>query len=207
MEVMIATAIFGMVLAGSLGSALFVMRQSQESRARMTAYNFANSIFEELRGLPYGEIGTNTNLAANYIGTLTFSPERDGQVSDQEFTAVVRYSGFGTVTGSTSTTLTDSTASWATNEWVGDFVMIASGPGSGQIARITSNTATQLTVTFDIGTGVNDSAWRLPLTAGSSMYEINYGKTVDLTVSWRIGEKNFEVQRRAFITRRSAISS
>jgi hypothetical protein len=53
----------------------------------------------------------------------------------------------GTATAGASTTLTDSGASWRTvGGWAGGFVEIVSGTGAGQCRRISSNTATQITV-------------------------------------------------------------
>lgn len=48
-------------------------------------------------------------------------------------------------TSGTTTTLTDSTKSWTTNQWANYYVFIYSGTGKNQIAKITSNTATALT--------------------------------------------------------------
>lgn len=52
----------------------------------------------------------------------------------------------GTATSGASTTLTDSGASWTTNQWTGYTVSITSGTGSGQSRIVSSNTATALTV-------------------------------------------------------------
>lgn len=54
----------------------------------------------------------------------------------------------GTLTGSTTTTLTDSVQTWNTNEWVGATVKIASG---GATSTVVSNTATVLTVSPAFG--------------------------------------------------------
>lgn len=52
----------------------------------------------------------------------------------------------GSVSGATSTTLSDSTQSWGTDELAGKVVVITSGKGYGQTRVIASNTATELTV-------------------------------------------------------------
>jgi RHS repeat-associated protein len=53
----------------------------------------------------------------------------------------------GTSTGgNSSTTLNDTTQTWGTNQWAGLTVQITGGTGIGQYRKITSNTATQLTV-------------------------------------------------------------
>jgi hypothetical protein len=48
-------------------------------------------------------------------------------------------------TAGTTTTLTDSTANWNTDEWVGRWLFITSGTGEGQLRNISANTQTQLT--------------------------------------------------------------
>lgn len=53
----------------------------------------------------------------------------------------------GTSTGSNDNTyLNDTTKSWTTDKWAGKVLVITSGIESGQIAKIISNTATQLVV-------------------------------------------------------------
>lgn len=53
----------------------------------------------------------------------------------------------GLAASATSTTITDTTANWNVNQWVGKWVHIFTGAGVGQIRQILSNTATQLTWT------------------------------------------------------------
>jgi hypothetical protein len=52
----------------------------------------------------------------------------------------------GKATSGGATTLTDSNANWATNQWGGYTLEITGGTGSGQTATVSSNTATALTV-------------------------------------------------------------
>lgn len=55
----------------------------------------------------------------------------------------------GTATTGGTTTLTDSTQSWTVDEWANFVIWIYGGTGSGQYARIASNTATILTYHTD----------------------------------------------------------
>jgi hypothetical protein len=94
-------------------------------------YDFATNTWQTLSitGLP-ATIGTDCKLVATpswYNGS---------------------YCGFGggTATSATPTTLVDSTKTWAVGQWVGFQVRITGGTGAGQIATITANTATDLTV-------------------------------------------------------------
>ncbi len=59
---------------------------------------------------------------------------------------LVRQTSIRAVTTATSTTLTDSGAAWATNQWVGALVTIAGGKGQGQMRQVSSNTPSVLTV-------------------------------------------------------------
>ena len=52
----------------------------------------------------------------------------------------------GAVTSATANTLTASTKNYGTDQWANQMVRIVSGPGAGQTRTISSNTATQLTV-------------------------------------------------------------
>jgi hypothetical protein len=51
----------------------------------------------------------------------------------------------GLATSGTTTTLTDTAKSWTTNQWVGYYVQIFSGTGSGQLLKVTANTSNALT--------------------------------------------------------------
>lgn len=77
----------------------------------------------------------------------------------------------GTATAGAATTLTDSGKSWTVNEHVGREVWIASGTGVGQARTITSNTATQLTVSDAWGTNPD----------ATSVYNVAYSLADKLT--------------------------
>lgn len=51
----------------------------------------------------------------------------------------------GTATAGSTTTLTDSTKAWVVDEFKNHWVLIVDGTGEGQMVKIVSNTATQLT--------------------------------------------------------------
>ena len=52
----------------------------------------------------------------------------------------------GTESAHADTTLTEAGKTWTVNQYIGDFLVITGGTGSGQVRRITSNTADTLTV-------------------------------------------------------------
>lgn len=93
------------------------------------------------------DFATNTWSA----GTITGLPAAVG--TDGKLVATPSWldSGFksfatGTATGGTATTLANTGAAWAVNQWSNFQVRIVSGTGAGQVRSITSNTSGALTV-------------------------------------------------------------
>lgn len=82
--------------------------------------------------------------------TAPGSPSSEGQLTTtdcffkNEFISMAT----GTATAGGASTLTNSAKNWATNQFANAQVRIVSGTGAGQIRTITSNTATELTVSF-----------------------------------------------------------
>jgi len=97
-----------------------------------------------------------------------------------EDTVAIEQEDTGTSTGSnTSTTLNDTGKSWTINEWTDYCLIITSGTNAGEMRKIVSNTATELTV---------DAAWTV---------------TPDATSGYAIAKKgyryfNFSDQGHAF---------
>lgn len=73
----------------------------------------------------------------------------------------------GTATAGAATTLTDSSKTWAVNQWTEYQVRIVSGTGAGQVRRIASNTATALTVS---GWNTNPDATSVYVIEGNEDY-------------------------------------
>jgi len=93
----------------------------------------------------------------------------------------------GTVSEIASETLTDSRQSWGVNEHAGRFVIIVSGTGIGQVRKITSNTATALTLQSSWTTNpdlssdykICDTVWRcLPAVSFGSATSVKLTDTV-----------------------------
>jgi len=61
----------------------------------------------------------------------------------------------GKATAGTTTSLTDSTAGWTTNQWAGYYAFIWTGTGRAQLASIASNTQTALTFANTLGTSLD----------------------------------------------------
>ncbi|MFL5320319.1 MAG: InlB B-repeat-containing protein, partial [Myxococcaceae bacterium] len=101
-------------------------------------------------------ITTNTATRLNITPNWTTTPNTTTQYKILNPPLVK-----STATAGTPTTLTDTTQNWVSNQWLGRTVTILSGTGANQQATVTSNTATQLTVT---------PAWTAP--AVGSVYAI-----------------------------------
>jgi uncharacterized phage protein gp47/JayE len=90
--------------------------------------------------LPTNMKFSTTGVANSGVSPLTFSCIETASKLQK---AVVT----GTVTAATASTLTDTGKAWVVNEWAGGYVWITLGTGIGQLRKIISNTATQISVT------------------------------------------------------------
>jgi hypothetical protein len=101
-------------------------------------------------------------VASNTATVLTVTRAWTAPATSTDFTVIK--SGLmgdgGTASAGASTSITDSSQAWRTNEWIGATVRITSGTGSGSTGTVTSNTATALTV----------SSWSGTSPAASSLY-------------------------------------
>lgn len=77
----------------------------------------------------------------------------------------------GAVTAGSTTTVTDAVASWPTNHYASSDVVIMSGTGAGQRRRITSNTATTLTLAAAVAGNARTGAFTTAPDA-TSVYRI-----------------------------------
>jgi len=115
----ILTPRFYVVNAGSQATGTFkVYCYALNTWSNLSITNFATSISAEMR----------------YVST----PSMIGG----EFNSFAT----GTATAATANTLSNTAKSWTTNQWTNSQVRITAGTGAGQVRTISSNTATQLTV-------------------------------------------------------------
>jgi hypothetical protein len=96
----------------------------------------------------------------------------------------------GTVTAGTTGSITDSNASWASNEWASDSVHYAyiwTGTGRGQIARILSNTSNTLTFASPISVAPDSTSRYDILGYDGGMVSSTSGRIVfDSTKNWAV---------------------
>lgn len=88
--------------------------------------------------------GQIRRIASNTATTLTWATVGTAPTSTSRYLII----GFdaGTATAGASTTITDSTKSWAVDRWKNYAVRILAGTGAGQIRPIASNTSTAITI-------------------------------------------------------------
>lgn len=88
-------------------------------------------------------------------GMITAQPT---EMSIERFTENSSIWYTGKATSGTTTTLTDSSASWQTNEWANYYTFIWTGTGKAQLAKILSNTGTVLTFDATLGTALDSTS-------------------------------------------------
>jgi len=83
----------------------------------------------------------------------------EGEDINEEDTVAVDELDKGTSSGSNSSnTLNDTSKNWSSDEFAGKVIIITNGTGAGQIRKISSNSATQITVSEDWETIPDDTS-------------------------------------------------
>lgn len=197
-EIMVSMVIFAVATVAFVSALIYGGRTSYLAAQEVAAANFAMTLIEQMRIRctnlnDYDALGDpNATQANSFIGNHT-TPIVPGDPSASVFTANVRFKGFGMVSSSTNSAMTATIPTgfpdWIVDEFVGGTVMIKEGRGSGQIARITANTANTLSINRNL-TGAGSSGWQSN-PDNTSYFEINGGKTVEINVSWSFKEKTY----------------
>jgi hypothetical protein len=89
--------------------------------------------------------GELRKIDSNTSNTLTWTSHISPHPTSTSRYFIIGFDA-GTATSGASTTITDSTKTWAVNRWRNYAVRILSGTGAGQVRPIASNTATVLTI-------------------------------------------------------------
>ena len=140
----------GFSLASEVGTALVLTANSIEIEG-----GNANSLLGFTQGAfaSVQEVATGTTYTVTYVSdklVTEYAPQLFSNMND-----LIAYHGTlhpniqlfnGTLTGATSTVITDTTEAFTVNALVGNYVTIISGGGSNQVRVIISNTATSITV-------------------------------------------------------------
>lgn len=110
-------------------------------RAAWDTDQWANYWVYIFSGTAAGQI---RQIASNTSNTLTWSSA--GTAIDSTSRYMILGFDAGTATSGASTSITDSTKSWAVNRWTNYAVRILAGTGAGQVRPIASNTSTAITI-------------------------------------------------------------
>lgn len=98
----------------------------------------------------------------------------------------------GTATSGTTTTLTDTGATWTINAFTGYYVYITAGSASGESRRISSNTATQLTVAPAFTVAI-DATSVYSISGGPNAYTITQADLTEAVFDLIMNEKSDQV--------------
>jgi hypothetical protein len=136
----------GLILSNTIGANSVLTVDGSTTFDATTQYQvFAGSLWFQNAGASAGftvyDVATNSWTARTAVG-VTWGTE-GSLISTPSGVDTFESS---TATAGASTTLTNSTKNWLTNQWANSQVRITAGTGVGQIRTISSNTGTVLTV-------------------------------------------------------------
>jgi hypothetical protein len=137
----------GTIFSNTIGANSVITTSGSTTFDNTTQYQiFAGSLWYQNAGTAGGFVvyDAATNVWTSRAVTGAASWGTDGYLVATPGGAEIFLTS--TVTSAASTTLTDTTKAWLTNQWANHQVRISAGTGVGQIRTISSNTGTVLTV-------------------------------------------------------------
>jgi prepilin-type N-terminal cleavage/methylation domain-containing protein len=149
-EVMVAVCVLAIVAIAVLTTQVFSSGQARLNSQYQAARSISQKYVEQMSAMASNitmdfkhYYPTDTSVVA---GLDPFAAIRTQYSSTKTMTEPLNSIYAGTLTGGSSTVLTDSTAIWTANALAGYTAFIVSGTGAGQSGTIASNTATALTL-------------------------------------------------------------
>ena len=220
-EVMVAVGVFAMIAVAILSAQTFASRAARINANNLSARNLAQKYLEQMTAMAatisnaYPTTGkdpfdVDPITGGTFIRTAynTARTEVLDTALNINATVTFTFKGDGYLTAASSTVLTDSSASWTSNEWQGNTVFIVSGTGAGAYAKIASNTANTLTLSTALS--LNGVAV-VPSTSTSASpiynYRINNGLTVVVTVTWPYRGRTYSVNLKGLLIPSKGFSS
>lgn len=184
-EIVISMLMLALLSITVISSVIFSSRGARLNTNALAAKNIAQGWFERMAADDFGNVTPPDNTASGGIWNPTGAGYEDIPTTSATPVWLDRalgipcavdfaFKGFGIASGGGSSSLTDSSVSWETDEWEGDTLYLIDGTGSGQHAEITSNSATSLSI---------DGTFTVP-PDNTTKYLINNGKTVEITTTW-----------------------
>lgn len=211
-EVMIAVGILAIVTLTSVTTMIGASRLARDAQEDMMALELVNQQIELVRaGVPYSSLGRTDLAGTDPDNDATFTLDRDIVYDEQfptngpTFTVSYRWSGFGTVEASGNNYIEYPDAlGWGTDfDYTGRHLLIR--PDSvfkrSQIGLITSHDPSTRRITVDCAlNGWTDANWSVNPPVGTN-FEIDGGRTCQLTISWVPRGKPDDDDNRRTVTR------
>ena len=204
-EVVIALVITLFTSVGFMASIIYSSREADRNRNHVYAIQVAEMMTARVRGGTFVAMGVTPATSAyerQFAPVMVMDTDTSATKNplkplarldvNRQYRCTMAQTGWGQVQSGSGTGLVCGSAPgnrvWVANEWAGHYVTIAAGRGSGQIMRITGNTANALTVTRDLS-GVGSTAWAV-IPDNTSLYYIDDGKTFELAITWGNSARN-----------------
>lgn len=133
----VAKVVLSAAIGGSTNNRLIIFNETQSQLKNKPVWQVWNNW--NVSAIKLMNVGGNINLySGDYNGFLwkLDDPSIKGDGTEQN----------GTATAATATTLADTTQTWTVNAFVGMTIRIIGGLGEGQVRTISSNTATEVTI-------------------------------------------------------------
>jgi prepilin-type N-terminal cleavage/methylation domain-containing protein len=178
LEILIALPILAILSLAVASSVLFASRLSRVVSNQIAAKNVAQGFLERMAIDDFENV-TPDNYPS--ITTATSPPLFLDSVRKSRCEVDIRITGYGTAEGGAANTLVDNDASWASDEWKDDWLLLVGGAGRGQRAKINSNTGNTLTIDGTLSTAPSSG----------TEYLINGGKTVQISTIWTYRGKEY----------------
>ena len=143
-------------------------------------------------GVPNFQLDLQGNVHMRPYGTSLGEDQAFGQVSEMRMYDLTNFET-GTRSGGLGTTLIDATKNWTPNIYTNAIVRIVEGTGVGQTRRITSNTATQLTVAVAFNPALNNtSKYEIEIVSEIGTASSATANTIsDVTKNWTVDNLDF----------------
>jgi len=207
LEVVVALTVLLMVSVASFSAMTLSARGGRYSQAELYATELINRTIEDMRSSAisggFSRLGTNTAPESKFLSTQSYTMNSSTVGNyNLNFSVTTSFMGAGTIASASSTSLTPNFPTgfpaWTANQWTGHLAMITSGNGRGQIAYISSNTASTLTIAQNLDGSGGGSGWYVTPAAGDS-YLIDNGITVKIVAGWTQRATARTVQRTTLI--------
>lgn len=223
-EVVIAIGLIAITMTAFIASAVFNLRTIRDTMDRqsvLAALHLWEARVLSSNGSRIGEWNVSASTDPwefQFTTNQTTGTDPQFATRNMPITMSFAFKGWGYAgTGSGGTTLVrgrsgqatgspagiGNHAAWVANEWAGNLVVIASGTGRNQVARVVSNTTTQLTITTDIRNpatpGYNNAQAWLITPDTTSYYRIGNGRTIDMTAQWTNSMRRVETMTRRIL--------